>query len=88
MAHICTFSSTKCIDLSKYHRHCTFDQVLYNGYFHCAEPILDKFIAALEKEMEGNMNNCKMEIQDEMIWEEYSECHGGGELEWGEQDEK
>ena len=67
MAHICTFSSTKCIDLSKYHRHCTFDQVLYNGYFHCAEPILDKFIAALEKEMEGNMNNCKMEIQDEMI---------------------
>ena len=54
-----------------------FYQVLYNGYFHCAEPVLDKFVAALEKEVEGNMNESKMEIEDGMIWEEYSEWHGG-----------
>ena len=41
-------------------------QVLYNGYFHCAEPILDKFIAALEKEMEGTVKETKMEIEDEI----------------------
>ena len=40
-------------------------QVLYNGYFHCAEPILDKFIAALEKEREGN--EAKMENDEETI---------------------
>ena len=40
-------------------------QVLYNGYFHCAEPILDKFIAALEKEREGS--EAKMENDEETI---------------------
>ena len=45
-----------------------FYQVLYNGYFHCAEPILEKFIAALEKERERNEAN--LENEEEMILEE------------------
>ena len=44
-----------------------FVKVLYNGYFHCAEPVLDKFIAALEKEIEGNVKESKMEVEDEII---------------------
>ena len=58
-------------------------QVLYNGYFHCAEPILDKFIAALEKEMEGTVKETKMEIEDEIKWEQYIEWHKGGNRGWG-----
>merc|ERR1719494_598999 len=47
--HLCYFTRRKMAPTTSR----VTKQVLYNGYFHCVDPVLDKFIAALEEKREG-----------------------------------